>query len=69
MNLVYIIHNFKCNLVQLVLYTIRIYNPIKQSSDQDPSGDFIRRWVPELSEIKTPLMTDIFWKLSPIELV
>ena len=45
---------------------IRIYNPIKQSHDQDPSGDFIRRWVPELSEIKTSLIHEP-WKLSPIE--
>ena len=27
--------------------TLRIYNPIKQSMDQDPEGEFIRRWVPE----------------------
>ena len=27
--------------------TLRIYNPIKQSMDQDPKGEFIRRWVPE----------------------
>ncbi len=31
--------------------TVRIYNPVKQGFDQDPKGVFIRRWVPELSEI------------------
>lgn len=31
--------------------TIRIYNPVKQGFDQDSSGKFIRRWVPELSAV------------------
>jgi len=31
--------------------TLRIYNPIKQSMDQDPAGIFIRRWVPELADL------------------
>jgi deoxyribodipyrimidine photo-lyase len=30
--------------------TMRIYNPVKQSQDQDPEGIFIKRWVPELSQ-------------------
>jgi len=39
--------------------TPRIYNPVKQSQDQDPDGTFIRTWVPELAhltaaEIHTP---------------
>jgi len=31
--------------------SLRIYNPIKQSLDQDPDGRFIRAWVPELARV------------------
>jgi deoxyribodipyrimidine photo-lyase len=27
--------------------TLRIYSPDKQAEDQDPAGEFVRRWVPE----------------------
>lgn len=30
---------------------VRIYNPVKQSLDQDPEGKFIRRYVPELADV------------------
>jgi deoxyribodipyrimidine photo-lyase len=29
----------------------RIYNPVKQGLDQDPSGSFTRRWLPELARV------------------
>ena len=46
--------------------TVRIYNPVKQAEDHDPSGDFIRKWVPELASVPTP---DVFapWAMPPIE--
>ena len=28
--------------------TLRIYSPSKQARDHDPSGDYVRRWVPEI---------------------
>jgi deoxyribodipyrimidine photo-lyase len=31
--------------------TPRIYNPVKQGQDQDPTGAFTRRWLPELAEV------------------
>ena len=36
--------------------SIRIYNPIKQSTDQDPNGDFIKKWVPELKNVPGKLI-------------
>jgi deoxyribodipyrimidine photo-lyase len=31
--------------------TVRIYSPIKQVTDHDPTGVFIRRWAHELAEV------------------
>jgi deoxyribodipyrimidine photo-lyase len=46
--------------------TIRIYDPVKQGYDHDPSGDFVRRWVPELALIPGKVVHEP-WKLSPLE--
>jgi deoxyribodipyrimidine photo-lyase len=31
--------------------TVRIYSPAKQVVDQDPRGEFVRRWLPELEGV------------------
>ncbi|KZN43091.1 cryptochrome/deoxyribodipyrimidine photo-lyase family protein [Pseudoalteromonas luteoviolacea] len=46
--------------------TIRIYNPVKQGEDKDPEGLFVKKWVPELSEIPAPLVHSP-WNLTEME--
>jgi deoxyribodipyrimidine photo-lyase len=41
--------------------TVRVYNPVKQSYDQDPDGIFIRTWVPELASLATEFVHEP-WK-------
>ena len=40
---------------------VRIYNPVKQGYDQDPNGCFVRRWVPELAQVKNAFIHEP-WK-------
>ena len=37
---------------------VRIYSPTKQAKDQDPTGEFIRTWVPELASVPTPYIAE-----------
>jgi deoxyribodipyrimidine photo-lyase len=41
---------------QTGINTPRIYNPIKQGLDQDPTGAFTRRWLPELSAVPLAML-------------
>jgi deoxyribodipyrimidine photo-lyase len=38
--------------------TLRIYSPAKQMLDQDPSGEFVRRWVPELQGVPLEYLSE-----------
>jgi deoxyribodipyrimidine photo-lyase len=63
--------------------TARIYNPVKQSRDQDPDGVFIRRWTPELARLPNDFIHEpwlcpqdlaaargvVFGKTYPVRLV
>ena len=46
--------------------SIRIYNVVKQSYDQDPKGVFIKKWVPELEKLPTYLVHEP-WRINYLE--
>jgi len=46
--------------------TIRIYNPVKQSQDHDPDGIFIKKWVPELTNVPVSFIHEP-WKMSVLD--
>ena len=46
--------------------TVRIYNPVKNSIDLDPRGEFIKKWLPELNNIPSEYVHQP-WKMTIIE--
>lgn len=46
--------------------SIRIYSPYKQSIDQDPKGDFLRMWLPELQSIPDEFI-HAPWGFTPVD--
>ncbi|MBT8197649.1 MAG: DNA photolyase family protein [Acidimicrobiia bacterium] len=45
----------------------RVFNPVTQSKKFDPSGEYIRRWVPELAELGNAHI-HAPWESGPLEL-
>jgi deoxyribodipyrimidine photo-lyase len=45
-----------------------MYNPIKQSQDNDSQGIFIKKWVPELRNFPTEFIHEP-WKATMIDLI
>lgn len=44
----------------------RYFNPLRQATMYDPSGDFVRHWIPELSKVPAPFIHEPH-KLSRME--
>ena len=46
--------------------TVRLYNPVKNSQDHDPEGVFIKKWIPELSNVPLAYIHEP-WTMSAME--
>jgi deoxyribodipyrimidine photo-lyase len=46
--------------------TIRIYNPVKQGTDHDQAGVFVKKWIPALQNVPATFIPNP-WKLTLME--
>jgi deoxyribodipyrimidine photo-lyase len=46
--------------------TLRVYSPTKQLLDQDPDGQFIRQWLPELAQVPSAYLAEP-WRMPFLE--
>ena len=47
-------------------YFRRMYNPILQQGRHDPTGEYVRRWVPELREVGDAFLAEP-WRMTEID--
>jgi deoxyribodipyrimidine photo-lyase len=48
------------------VHTLRMYNPVKQSKEHDPEGQFIQQWIPELGMLPPTLLHEP-WQMTEAE--
>ena len=46
--------------------TVRLYNPVKNSYEHDPDGEFIKKWIPELANVPIAYIHEP-WKMTALE--
>ena len=56
-----------CNNTQGWEPSYTVFNPVSQAERNDPDGEYIRRWVPELKDVKGKAVFDPFHRLSTEE--
>ncbi|TID26323.1 Deoxyribodipyrimidine photo-lyase [Venturia nashicola] len=44
-----------------------VFNPVSQAEKNDPNGEYIRRWIPELKDVKGKAVFDPYHRLSKEE--